>query len=178
MYLVHNPRLVGSSFIALVGLLILTATFGRSTSGSYAMGSYATVVGQKSVLTEPVPTPAAGPTMVESYAVGSEVMICCDEPCIVYRGDRPRLWRRYDSCQAPVSTILLVQDPRGCCDCCEQCAIEVPVCVPTCCLQEPPSVKSRCGLFGRGIVTYDYCCGFRITVIFRNRGDVLVRYSG
>ena len=169
MRLDRNLRLFGMMSLALTMLLFATTSVASD--------------GQTSVLTEPaaVPapmgTPAAAPMEEPSVAVGPELVICCNKPLITYQGDRPRFWKRFDPCQSPVSTVLLVQDPRGCCDCREKCSIEVPVCIPACCLAQPPRVASRCGILDRGFVTHDYCCGFRITILFRHRGDVVVRYS-
>ncbi len=85
------------------------------------------------------------------------------KPCISYCGC-------CDCCGPKASQVLLVKDP---CDCCCELA-EIPVCLPACC--KNPCISCRCGLFGRGIVTYSYdcCC---VTIIFRRCGDVIVKYS-
>ncbi|MBW3598223.1 MAG: hypothetical protein KY475_13250 [Planctomycetes bacterium] len=64
---------------------------------------------------------------------------------------------------------LKVQNPA----CCHDCAT-VKVCVPCCC-EGPPKVCARCGVLGRGIVTYEWCCGHRVTVVFTALGTVRVR---
>lgn len=70
----------------------------------------------------------------------------------------------------PTKTILLdVQNPACCHDC-----TTVKVCVPACC-EGPPKVCARCGVLGRGIVTYEWCCGHRVTVVFTAVGTVRVR---
>jgi len=68
----------------------------------------------------------------------------------------------------PKKIVLVVKDPCYC-----DCSLEVPICLPSCCKGEP-CVTSRCGVLCRGVVTYKWCCGFRVKVIFRNCGDVLV----
>ena len=89
------------------------------------------------------------------------------KPCITYRGC-------LDCCGPKVSQTLMVKDP---CDCsCKPCAAEIPVCLPACC--KHPCVSCKCGLLGRGIVTYSYDCGVCVTVVFRNCGDVVVVYRG
>ncbi|HZZ27815.1 MAG TPA: hypothetical protein VFE46_07375 [Pirellulales bacterium] len=86
------------------------------------------------------------------------------KPCITYRGC-------CDCCGPKVSQVLKVKDPGDCC--CNSLA-EIPVCLPACC--KNPCVSCKCGLLGRGVVTYSYdcCC---VTVIFTRCGDVIVRYS-
>src|SRR5262249_7855384 len=89
------------------------------------------------------------------------------KPCVTYRGC-------LDCCGAKVSQVLMVKDP---CDCsCKPCMAEIPVCLPACC--KKPCVNCKCGLLGRGIVTYSYDCGVCVTVVFRNCGDVVVVYRG
>ncbi len=88
------------------------------------------------------------------------------KPCIDYRG----CW---DRCGPKVSTVLKVKDPCDCC--CNPCLAEIPVCLPACC--KNPCVSCKCGLFGRSVVTYSYDCGCCITIVFRNCGDVIVKYS-
>jgi hypothetical protein len=71
-----------------------------------------------------------------------------------------------------VKTVLKVVNPLTCC------AIDVPVCLPACC-EGTPTVCSRCGLIlCRSVVTYDWCCGYRVVVRFRPCGDVTVVYRG
>jgi hypothetical protein len=89
------------------------------------------------------------------------------QPCIDYRG----CW---DCCTPTVHQVLNVKDPCDCC--CSPCVAEIPVCLPACC--KNPCVCCKCGLFGRGVVTYSYDCGCCITIVFRNCGDVIVKYSG
>jgi hypothetical protein len=71
---------------------------------------------------------------------------------------------------APTKTIVLnVKNPACCGD-----GACVKVCVPACC-EGPPQVCARCGVLGRGIVTYEWCCGHRVTVVFTALGTVRVR---
>jgi len=89
------------------------------------------------------------------------------KPCIIYRTRGRQL--ACCGCEPPIQTILQVKDPASCC------VVDVPVCLPGCCT-DVPEVCDRCGLFGRGIVTYDWCCGFSVRVTFKLNGDVLVTY--
>jgi hypothetical protein len=67
--------------------------------------------------------------------------------------------------------VLQVVDPCCCC------YVEVPVCLPACC-EAVPTVCSRHGLFGRRIVDYSWCCGYRIKIVFRRCGDLTVHCYG
>lgn len=95
---------------------------------------------------------------------------CCDV-CIDYR--HRRCCRKVCcECAPPQKATLCVKDP-----CCCGRAVKVPVCIPSCCKGEP-CVSDRCGVAGRGVVTYEWCCGFKLTVLFRKCGDVTVTYFG
>lgn len=93
---------------------------------------------------------------------------CCPTPCITYRSRGER--RSCLDDKPGVSLTVVVKNPQtGCC-------VNVPICIPCCCLDQP-CVASRCGLFHRGIVTFDYACGFRIVFTFNRAGDLLVTYQ-
>jgi hypothetical protein len=136
----------------------------------------------QAAVAEQVSQPAivAAKTSVPAIAVGNVALVSAADcppaappacsvykPCVSYchRG------RCCDSCSPRVQQVLLVKDP---CDCC--CAAEVPVCLPACC--KDACVSSKCGLFGRSFVTYEYDCGVCVTITFRRCGDVLVTYRG
>lgn len=95
---------------------------------------------------------------------------CCYNPCIKYR--HVHRWKKVCCGSGTINTVLMVEDPCKC-----GCAIEVPVCIPACCTGEP-CVKSRCGLLGCGVVTYEWCCGYKLTVKLKKHGDVVVTYFG
>jgi hypothetical protein len=76
-------------------------------------------------------------------------------------------------CQAQVAMTMVADNPADC----VACPVEVPLCIPCCCT-DAPTVTSRCGLLGRGIVEYCWSCGFTATVVFRASGDVVVHYRG
>lgn len=95
---------------------------------------------------------------------------CSYNPCIEYR--HVHRWKKACCGSGTMNMVLTVEDPTKC-----GCAVEVPVCVPCCCTSEP-CVKSRCGLLGRGVVTYEWCCGYKLTVTFKKCGDVVVTYFG
>jgi hypothetical protein len=96
---------------------------------------------------------------------------CCPPPCISYREHGCR--KICCGCEPPTKMVLKVKDPASC-DCC---VTDIPICLPHCCSGEP-EVCSRCGVFGRGIVDYYWCCGFHVRVVFTNCGDVIVHYYG
>jgi hypothetical protein len=118
----------------------------------------------------PVVIPVPAPTLVPGAVCCPEnscTAKCCPTPCISYRSKGER--RSCLDDKPGVSLNVVVKNPQtGCC-------VNVPICVPCCCLDEP-CIDSRCGLFHRGIVTYDYDCGFRIVFTFDRAGDLLVTY--
>src|SRR5687767_12434363 len=85
-------------------------------------------------------------------AKASQPMPVCAQPrCISYRSHCSRRCS-FDACTA---TKVVLQVPDHCCCC----LVEVPVCVPACC-EGAPSVCSHCGIFGRRVVEYSWCCGY------------------
>jgi hypothetical protein len=130
--------------------------------------------------TQPAAPPTAEPQQpVETSPAPLEVLTddrCCDvapaptcpTPCITYHHRRIRK-ACYDPCAGMAEMVLAVKNPCSCC------TVEVPVCVPVCCV-DVPCVDSRCGLFGRGIVEYSWECGFRVLVVINKHGDVRVTY--
>lgn len=74
-------------------------------------------------------------------------------------------------CSSSYQTTLTVIDPKTCCQ------IEVPVCLPSCCTGYPQS-SGRDGLFGRGITSYSWCCGYSVRIVVGHQGDVTVHYYG
>lgn len=95
---------------------------------------------------------------------------CCGQRCITYRTHKT-LKKTCCGCCESVETILLVQDPCTCC------FVEVPVCVPACCIGEIDVCNGK-GLFGRSTVTHEWCCGYKVKVVFDRRGDVTVHTYG
>ncbi|MEW4451881.1 hypothetical protein AB1L30_04260 [Bremerella sp. JC817] len=97
---------------------------------------------------------------------------CCYEPCFTYKNHRLFTKKAcpFDCCP-PTEAILQVVDPRC------NCFVDVPVCLPSCCTGVP-CIDSRCGMFNRGIVEYEWCCGFKIKMVFKKCGNVDVHYYG
>ena len=95
---------------------------------------------------------------------------CCPKPCIRYI-DRTCHKPCCGDCKPPIKTVLKVVNPATCCP------VEVPVCLPACC-DGCPVVDGHSGLLCRGVVTYDWCCGYRVVVRFDRCGDVTVVYRG
>ena len=93
---------------------------------------------------------------------------CCPEPCIVYRHCGPKLCC---GCEPPKEITLKVKNP------CTGCEVDVPICLPACC-QGEPTVCCGTGLFCRDTIDYEWCCGFRVKVVFRHCGDLLVKTWG
>ena len=111
-------------------------------------------------------------TEVKASGAGCEPapMPVCKEPrCINYCSHRSRCGC-FDPCK--VNKIVL-QVPDHCCCC----LIEVPVCVPACCT-DAPSVCSHCGIFGRQVIEYSWCCGYYVKVVIDRCGNVTVQTFG
>lgn len=97
-----------------------------------------------------------------------EAAPCCPQRCIVYRHHGPKLCC---GCEPPTPTTLRVEDPCTCCP------VDISVCLPACCTGAP-SICCHKGILGRTVVTYDWCCGFRVTVRFLANGDIVVATRG
>ncbi len=70
-----------------------------------------------------------------------------------------------------IRIVVLTQDPAA------GCYYQIPLTVPACCVGEP-SVSGGRGLLGRGIVAYEWPCGFKAKIKFRHiLGDVKVDYE-
>lgn len=96
----------------------------------------------------------------------------CPTPHISYRYTGHH--RRNCCSHQPQMTVLLsVKSPEKC----NACPVEVPVCVPACCV-DVPCVSARRTLIGCGQVTYEWRCGVSVTVRFQRDGDLLVTYHG
>ncbi|MAR10372.1 MAG: hypothetical protein CL681_10410 [Blastopirellula sp.] len=115
-----------------------------------------------------LPVPAEeGVKVVSRVSVVKAPAACCT-PEVVYR-QAHLLCRRI--CVERASTTLIVKDE------CTSCCYAIPVCVPVCCL-EGGCVTERCGLLGRRVIVYTWDCGFKLEIVMRARGDVLVVYHG
>jgi len=147
-----TPRLV----LAVVAMVLLFVPW--STASARLLQSPVVTANVEAI--EPVPVT----DMVAEPAAAA----CCPQPCILYR-HHGRCRKVCCTCAPPVQTVLLVKDPRRC-DCCP---IEIPVCIPVCCTGAA-CVTSQRGLFGRPVVTYGFSSGFRIRIVLRLRGDVVV----
>jgi hypothetical protein len=102
----------------------------------------------------------------------SLVPVSACSPPIRYMQRRP-CKRTCCGCTSSIQTVLQVQDPRAC----TPCPVMVPVCLPACCVGTP-QVTTMVGLLGRGNVCYKWCCGYRVKVVFDNRGGIIVNYFG
>ena len=102
--------------------------------------------------------------------------VACDCPQqrrVSYWNHRVHSHRAVSPCAPMVQSVLLVQAPECC-----HCTIEVPVCIPACCTDEPPEVVARRGLLGRTYLAYRWPSGVTIKVVIRCDGDVMVHYYG
>jgi hypothetical protein len=107
----------------------------------------------------PAPGASYAPGPVEYGPVGGP---CA--PCVIY-ANKPCC----DPCIPLVPQVLTVCDP------CTGCPVPVEVCLPACCDGEP-CVSSRNTLFGNGLVRFDWCGGYGVTVRFTRCGDLKVIY--
>lgn len=99
-----------------------------------------------------------------SEGAGSTCSRCC-ERCISYRHHKS-LKKKCCGCNDTISTVLKVCDT-----CCGE--VEIPVCLPCCC-EGTPTVCTHNGILGRHSVTYTWCCGYRVKVVFDRCGDIVV----
>lgn len=114
------------------------------------------------------PAPAAEAHM-DSVLVSAPEGCCCQyNPCIAYR--HAIFGRCCDCCQS-YQNVLQVKDPCTCC------VVAVPVCLPVCCTGTP-EVCTKCGLFGRSVTRFDYCCGVSVVVAINGCGGIAVTYRG
>jgi hypothetical protein len=125
------------------------------------------VVGEE---TMPVP-PGAGPVVTgpTAPAVATEGLVIHPTPPIDYDTDRDarKMYRT-----GKIDLVMLTTDPTT------NCTYEIPMCIPGCCVGDP-TVSSRRGIFGRGVVEYRWASGFRAIVKFRHvLNDVEVEYEG
>lgn len=98
-------------------------------------------------------------------------VVCCKQPCITYKHHCTLRRTCCDCCKPPLKIVLKVQDPCTCC------TYDVPVCLPGCCCGEPV-VCDKVGILGRASVTYEWCCGYRVKVVFDRCGDITVHSFG
>jgi hypothetical protein len=122
--------------------------------------------------TMPMPPGAASSDPAPSVTItqpGTDGLRIRSTPPIDYDTDHDarRMYRT-----GKIDLIMLTKDPTG------DCAYEIPMCIPACCVGDP-QIAERRGIFGRGIVEYRWACGFRAIVKFRHvLGDIRVDYEG
>lgn len=113
-----------------------------------------------------LPVPAQEGVQVVAHASPATAPVACCTPDVVYR--HAHLFRRCNYGQT-AKTTLIVEDK------CSSSCYAIPVCIPVCCLDEA-CVGERCGLLGRRVIVYTWKCGYKLEIIMRLRGDVLVVY--
>lgn len=67
----------------------------------------------------------------------------------------------------PRTVILQVCHP------CTNCKIDIPVCVPACCVDVPKVCFERT-LIGSGKTVFEWCCGHRVVVRYHHNGGYRV----
>ena len=75
-------------------------------------------------------------------------------------------------CPPPVPIVLQVCHP------CTGCKYDVEVCVPPCCVTEPPRVCFQKTLIGDGKTVYSWSCGHSVTVRYTHGGGYKVIQRG
>lgn len=110
------------------------------------------------------PTDAPQVSLASNEPAGSTCSRCC-ERCISYKHHKS-LKRNCCGRNDTISTVLKVCD-----SCCGE--IEIPVCLPCCC-DGTPTVCTHNGILGRHSVTYKWCCGYRVKVVFDRCGNIVV----
>ncbi len=159
--------------------LLIAAACGLAICMSYAAAQEQSVLVPPQV-TPPTPLPAmpspAQPQLNETMPPQNTPAVVVSEPVvhpappIVTHASLSA--RRMYRCHEEVSLVMATMDPVTCC------VYEIPLCVPACCTGAP-TISSRNGLLGRGVVEYCWPCGFSAKVKFRHvLGDVKVEYDG
>jgi hypothetical protein len=97
---------------------------------------------------------------------------CCPTRCVTYKHHRVGKKVCCCDCTPALPMVLAVKDPCVC-----GCYVEVPICLPACCT-DAPKVCEHGGIFGRDVVEYEWCCGYRVKIIFDRHGDVIVHTFG
>jgi hypothetical protein len=119
----------------------------------------------------PAPSPSDLPPQpaIESAPEPPVLEAPVETPAETPQPSEPSLEPVLSGSPCAVETVLVVEDPcrRGRC-------VEVSVTLPSACV-DPPRIDCWRGLLGRRGVTYRWCCGMTVDVIFRLRGDILVR---
>jgi hypothetical protein len=113
-----------------------------------------------------VPPADAVPYASDPYSAGPHVQKgwSCPPPCVKYHHHGRRACETYQ-------TVVTYCDP------CTGCTVQVPICVPVCC-GGAPVVCERSGLFGRSIVVFQWCCGFKAKIIGDRCGNLTVHTYG
>ena len=93
---------------------------------------------------------------------------CCPTPCVTYRHCGPKLCC---GCEPGKEVTFKVKNP------CTGCETDITVCMPACCKGEP-EICCGTGPFHRDVVSYEWCCGYRVKVVFKKCGDLLVTTWG
>lgn len=162
-------RLLVSAVV--VGLLFVSQ-IGHAAKLKQPVAVPSVLVGPEAILPAPAPQAVTPPIVINvpdptagMFPNGSSHPVAT--PSIRYRSLGERRSTLDD--KPGVSLVVAVKNPQS------GCVVNVPICVPPCCLDQP-CIDSRCGLFHRGIVNYDYKCGFRIVFVFDRAGDLLVTY--
>lgn len=115
--------------------------------------------------------PVQGGIVQSPLIYGKPVGGCCPKPReIIYR-DHTKCPCKHGKCccPPPIQTVLSVSDPCNPCGC----EVQIPVCLPGTCT-DIPRVGTHKGLLGRGYVTYRWCSGAKVEVVFCVNGDIIV----
>ncbi|MCH2124948.1 MAG: hypothetical protein MK165_09150 [Pirellulaceae bacterium] len=159
--------------MVLAGALIATlASAGSTTAAGRFARTLAAIEAAEEITAAPLPQPVYA-VVYRSETEGGELTLCSDQPCVTYRHHgKSKCRRSCCDCPPPVQTSLMVKNPCSCCCC----YYKIDVCVPACCEGEP-CVVSHCCLLG-GSVVYRWACGYRVKVVFKKCGNVVVHTFG
>jgi hypothetical protein len=163
----HRGWLATLATIATIATVALTVTAASPASAAGRLASFRAARAANAEAANSAAALNAGAAALDP-ACCAPAAPCCPTPCITYRHHGPKLCC---GCAPSVETVLTVNDPCTCCP------VQIPVCLPACCSGEPTVCCGR-GLLGRTVVSYDWCCGFSVTVRFLHSGDIVVVTRG
>jgi hypothetical protein len=169
------PSCIRAALILFVTTALVSATEAAQQTAAATNVSFNATLQAPCATPAPAPAPCAAPapacTPVPTCTTCAPVP-CCPKPCITYRHRHVHHKVCCGCCQPePLKYVLMTKNP------CSGCPVEIPLCIPGCTKGEP-TVCCDSGIFGRDVIWYEWCNGFKVKVAFTRGGDVIVTTYG